>query len=107
VLGYGFPTVSSPRRLRRFRDRIPWLGVVTAPLLIGVLGYRPSLMVDGLPQNDSLQGQIFILIGTSPDQLFDSFSRQTAEKRLSILVDSFRVNHSKVRIQVQTLPASD
>ena len=107
MLGYGFPTVSSPRRLRRFRDRIPWLGVVTAPLLIGVLGYRPSLMVDGLPQNDSLQGQIFILIGTSPDQLFDSFSRQTAEKRLSILVDSFRVNHSKVRIQVQTLPASD
>ena len=107
MLRYGFPAVNPPRRLRRFRDRLPWLGVATAPLLIGILGYRPSVLVDGLPQNDSLQGQIFILIGTSPDQRFDSFSRQTAQKRLSILLDSFRANHSKVRIQVQTLPASD
>ncbi len=107
MLRLGFLAVNQPRSLRRFRDRLPWLGVATAPLLIGLSGYRPSLLVDGLPQNDSLQGQIFILIGTSPDQNFDSFSRQNAEKRISILLDSFQVNHSKVRIQVQTLPASN
>ena len=96
-----------PRIHPRVRGLLPWLGVAFAPLLIGVSGYRSSLLVDGLPQSDALKGQIFVVVGLSKDELFDSITRKNSEKSLEILLDGFRSIHPQVRIQVQTLPGSD
>lgn len=96
-----------PRIHPRLCARRPWVGVAIAPMLIGLLGCRPSQLAHGLPQNDALKGQIYVLIGTSKDERFDSLARNDAEKRLSILLDTFRGLHPQVRVQVQTLPAFD
>ena len=106
LLRLGFLAVNPHRIHPHFRASLQWLGVAIAPMLIGLSGYRPSLLVDGLPQRDALKGQIFVLIGTSPDERFDSFSRENAERHLAILLDAFRDIHPHARVQVQTLPQS-
>lgn len=107
MLRFGFLAVKSPRFRLRLCARRPSVGVALASVIIGLLGCRPSQLAHGLPQNDPLKGQIFVLIGTNPDERFDSLARNDAEKRLSILLDTFRGLHPQVRVQVQTLPASD
>ena len=91
----------------RFCARRPWVGVAIVPMLIGLSGCRPSLLAHGLPRNDVSKGQIFVLVGLSSDERFDSLTRKDAEKRLAILLDGFRSIHPQVRVQVQTLPSSD
>jgi hypothetical protein len=90
-----------------FRHLRPWVGVAIAPILMGLSGCRPKDWVHGLPQNDALRGQIFVLVGLSPDERFDSHTRKDAERRLAILLEGFQSIHPQVRVQVQTLPASD
>ena len=90
-----------------FRHRRPWVGVAIAPFLMGLSGCRPNEWVHGLPQNDVLRGQMFVLVGLSPDERFDSLTRKDAENRLAILLDGFGSIHPQVRVQVQTLPESD
>ncbi len=94
----------TPHRSRLGRSRALLLGVVIG---LGLTACRPDPNSFGLTSNGSLRGRIFVLVGMSPDERFDSLSRKHAEMRLAIVLDDFRRIHPLVRAQVQTLPETE